>query len=194
MEINPKNSSGIINNLGLPEEVTTQITSNVLVRSGNTVVIGGLMETQEITDTAQIPFLGSIPLLGAFFRSQSQRELKTEIIVLLTPHVIDDGDLEQRADLARHRFDSARARLASSHHGYLRPSYARRMYREAAMLLAEGDAAGALAKAEWGLRAMPADPDLALLAEHCHNEVLAGRQEQQELEDALRIVDPEQQP
>jgi type IV pilus assembly protein PilQ len=191
MEILPKNSTGVINGQGLPEETTTQVTANVLVRSGHTVVIGGLMETRESTLTEQVPLLGTIPFIGALFRSESQVENKTEIIVLLTPHIIGEGELERRAAVAKNRFDAARARLASSHHGYLRPSYARRMYREAALMLAKGDSEGALAKAEWGLMAMPADPDLALLAEHCHNEMRSTREEERELRDALRILEQE---
>ena len=191
MEIHPKNSTGTINNQGLPEETTTQVTANVLVQSGHTVVIGGLMETRESTETEQVPLLGTIPFIGPLFRSERQAEVKTEIIVLLTPHIVGEGELERRAAVAKSRFDAARARLASSHHGYLRPSYARKMYREAALLLAKGDPEGALAKAEWGLMAMPADPDLALLAEHCHNELRANREEEQELRDALRILEQE---
>jgi type IV pilus assembly protein PilQ len=191
MEILPKNSTGVINGQGLPEETTTQVTANVLVRSGHTVVIGGLMETRESTTTGQVPLLGTIPFIGPLFRSETQVENKTEIIVLLTPHIVGEGELERRAAVARNRFDAARARLASSHHGYLRPSYARKMYREAALMLAKGDSEGALAKAEWGLMAMPADPDLALLAEHCHNEMRSSREEEQELRDALRILEQE---
>lgn len=189
MEILPKNSTGIINGQGLPEETTTQVTANVLVRSGHTVVIGGLMETRESTTTEQVPLLGTVPFIGPLFRSETQVENKTEIIVLLTPHIVGEGELERRAAVAKNRFDAARAQLASSHHGYLRPSYARKMYREAALMLAKGDAEGALAKAEWGLMAMPADPDLALLAEHCHNELRSSREEEQELRDALRILE-----
>ncbi len=188
MEIHPKNSSGIINDRGLPEEITTQVTANVMVRSGHTVVIGGLMETQDITDTSQVPLLGSLPFVGTFFRSETQQETRREIIVLLTPHVVGDNDLRRRADLVQARFNAARAQLAASHHGYLRPSYARKMYREAAMALAAGNPKKALAKAEWGLRAMPADQDLALLAEHCHREMMADQHAEQELMDALEIL------
>ncbi len=188
MEIHPKNSSGLINDRGLPEEVTTQVSANVLVRSGHTVVIGGLMETQDTTDTSQIPLLGSLPFVGPFFRSETQKETRREIIVLLTPHVVGDNDLQRRADLVQSRFNAARAQLAASHHGYLRPSYARKMYREAAMALASGDSKKALAKAEWGLLAMPADQDLALLAEHCHREMMADQYAEQELMDALEIL------
>ncbi len=188
MEIHPKNSSGVINDRGLPEEVTTQVSANVLVRSGHTVVIGGLMETLDVTDTSQVPLLGSLPFIGPFFRSELQQETRREIIVLLTPHVVGDSELRRRADLVQARFNAARAQLAASHHGYLRPSYARKMYREAAMALAAGDPKKALAQAEWGLLAMPADQDLALLAEHCHREMMADQHSEQELIDAMEIL------
>jgi len=194
MEILPKNSTGVINGQGLPEETTTQVTANVMVKSGHTVVIGGLMETREGTNTEQVPLLGTLPIIGSLFRSETQVQTRAEIIVLLTPHIVGEGDLERRAEIASERFRAAQARLASSHHGYLRPSYARRMYRESALLLAKGDPEAALAKAEWGLLAMPADPDLALLAEHCHREMLSTREEEQELRDALRILKQETTP
>ncbi|MBC8328996.1 MAG: hypothetical protein H8E31_09645, partial [Planctomycetes bacterium] len=172
MEIKPENSDGEINPItGLPDESTTEVTTNILVKSGHTVVIGGLMETSTTSDTSQVPFLGSLPFVGAFFRGQSETETRNEIIVLLTPHIVGDDELDGRAQDARRRFDAAKASLAASHQGYLRPSYARRMYAEAGMALAAGDAETALAKAEWGLTAMPADPDLAQLAMHCRSEL-----------------------
>ena len=189
MEIHPKNSSGTINAQGLPEETTTEVTTNVMVRSGHTVVIGGLMETSMVTNISQVPLLGSIPFIGRFFRSETQSEIKTEIIILLTPHIIQDEELERRANEAQARLRSAQARIAASHHGYLRPSYARQMYAEAAQALASGRAEVALAKAEWGLAAMPSDPDLARLAAHCRAEVESSHVEEAELRDALTILD-----
>lgn len=189
MEIFPKKSDGFINSLGLPEETTTELRTNVLVKEGNTVVIGGLIETGQNTEIEQVPLLGSIPYLGQLFRSEIQVESKNEIIILLTPHIVDDLNLAKRSEQARIRIDGARAQLAASHHGYLRPSYARRLYGEAATALAAGDAAGALAKAEWGLSAMPADPDLAALAFHCRREIHAQLEESTELKDTIDFLD-----
>ena len=189
MEIHPKSSSGLINAQGLPEETTTEVKTNVLVRSGHTVVIGGLMENSITTDVSQIPFLGSIPGIGSLFRSESQTERKTEIIILLTPHVLQNDALEQRSKDAADRLRLSQAQLASSHHGYLRPSYARQMYAEAAQALASGRPGVALAKAEWGLSAMPSDPDLALMQKHCQQEVSSLRLEEEELRDALSLIE-----
>jgi hypothetical protein len=142
-----------------------------------------------VTQTDQIPFLGSLPLSGQFFQSQRESEIKTEIIVMLTPHIVNDASLASRSASSKQRLQAAHAELAASHHGYLRPSYARQLYREAATALAAGDVRTALAKAEWGLAAMPADPDLAALAAHCRNEIFAKRDEAIELQDTLRFLD-----
>lgn len=195
MEIKPENSDGEINPVtGLPDESTTEVTTNILVRSGHTVVIGGLMETTTTTDTSQVPFLGSLPFVGTFFRGQSETEARNEIIVLLTPHIVGDDELGARAQEAQQRFDAAKASLAASHQGYLRPSYARRMYAEAGMALAAGDAETALAKAEWGLAAMPADQDLAQLANHCRAELEIQREADQELQEAIQLLDETKKP
>jgi type IV pilus assembly protein PilQ len=195
MEIKPENSDGEINPVtGLPDESTTEVTTNILVRSGHTVVIGGLMETTTTTDTSQVPFLGSLPFVGTFFRGESQSESRNEIIVLLTPHIVGQDELDARAAESQQRFDAAKASLAASHQGYLRPSYARRMYAEAGLALARGDAETALAKAEWGLSAMPADPDLAQLAAHCRTELEAQRHAEMELQDAVQLLDESKKP
>ncbi|MDP6851040.1 MAG: secretin and TonB N-terminal domain-containing protein, partial [Planctomycetota bacterium] len=134
MEIHPENSDGSINPVsGLPEESTTEVSTNILVRSGHTVVIGGLMESAVATTTSQVPFLGSLPYLGALFRTESESESKNEIVVMLTPHIVNEQELDSRARESAERWRLAQSRLAASHHGYLRPSYARRMYAEAGM-------------------------------------------------------------
>jgi len=189
LEVYPKKSDGFINSLGLPEETTTEVKTNILVKEGNTVVIGGLMETTMVTQEEQVPFLGDIPFIGNLFKSQNQVESKNEIIVMLTPHIVDDAGMSRRTAEQKMRMSAALASLASSHNGYLRPGYARRMYAAAATALAEGDPEAALAKAEWGLSAMPADPDLASLAAHCRREIDDRYQESSELEDAVELLD-----
>ena len=190
MEIHPKNSDGEINPItGLPDETTTEVSTNIIVRSGHTIVIGGLIENTVSTSVSQIPLLGSLPWIGSLFRSETQTEVRNEIIIMLTPHIIDDSELDTRAADARQRFATAQARVAASHHGYLRPSYARRMYAEAGSALADGNTELALAKAEWGLAAMPADPDLAAMAKHCADEMRSAELERLELQDAVELIE-----
>lgn len=90
MEIHPEDSSGGLSGANLPFKITTEVTSNIMVKDGHTVVIGGLF--REATDTAksQIPILGNLPMVGNLFGQQRDRTVREEIIILLTPHVIKD--------------------------------------------------------------------------------------------------------
>jgi type II secretory pathway component GspD/PulD (secretin) len=90
MEIHPEDSSGGLNASNLPFKNTTEVTCNVMVKDGNTIVIGGLFREQSSTARSQIPGLGSIPILGALFRQQSDTTSRQEIIIMLTPHIIKD--------------------------------------------------------------------------------------------------------
>jgi type IV pilus assembly protein PilQ len=90
MEIHPEDSSGGLTGANLPFKITTEVTSNIMVKDGNTVVIGGLFRESSETARSQTPVLGNIPIAGNLFRQQRDRTLREEIIILLTPHVIKD--------------------------------------------------------------------------------------------------------
>ena len=92
VELHPEDSVGFVNAQGLPSEQTTEVTTNVIVRDGETILIGGLF--REVTTDArrQVPGLGSLPGLGVLFRSQSDTTAREEVIILLTLHVIKDRD------------------------------------------------------------------------------------------------------
>lgn len=94
LEVHPEDSDGGVNADGLPFKSTAEITTNVMVRSGDTVVIGGLFREREQVVERQVPFLGSIPLLGWLFRSEQTLVLREEIIILLTPRIEGFGDDE----------------------------------------------------------------------------------------------------
>ncbi len=72
-----------------PNLVTRKMSADVAVQSGETVVLGGLADNSVSRDITKVPILGSIPLLGMLFRSEVERATRTEIIVFLTPRVID---------------------------------------------------------------------------------------------------------
>jgi type IV pilus assembly protein PilQ len=89
MEIHPEDSDGGIASNGFPFEQTAEMTSNVMVRSGDTLVIGGLFREKRSGTDAKVPLLGSIPFVGGLFRSKDQTVLREEVIILLTPRIID---------------------------------------------------------------------------------------------------------
>lgn len=68
---------------------TKSLSSEVTVESGGTAIIGGIFQTTEREDEVKVPLLGDIPLLGALFRHKSKLKDKTELLVFLTPTVLD---------------------------------------------------------------------------------------------------------
>ena len=65
--------------------------TNVRMRNGETLVIGGLISEEEQKQLQQIPFLSKIPLLGFLFKNHYRSKSKTEVIMLLTPYLSDAG-------------------------------------------------------------------------------------------------------
>jgi type IV pilus assembly protein PilQ len=86
--IHPEDSTGGVNQVNLPFKQTTEVTTNVLVKDGHTIVIGGLFRENNRSRRSQVPFLGDLPLAGYLFRQQADETERTEVIVLLTPHII----------------------------------------------------------------------------------------------------------
>ncbi len=64
----------------------------VRVRDGQTLVLSGIIQEADRTITSKVPILGDIPLIGALFRSTERTNERRELIVLLTPQILDDSD------------------------------------------------------------------------------------------------------
>ncbi len=73
---------------GNPELVTQQATTQVLVTDGGTVVIGGVIQTQDTMNTDQVPVLGSVPILGNLFKRRSVSTSTQELIFFITPRIL----------------------------------------------------------------------------------------------------------
>jgi type IV pilus assembly protein PilQ len=75
--------------LGVPSVDTREIQTQVLVENGETIVLGGVYETETIKSVAKTPFLGDIPYLGGFFKRTIHADEKTELLVFITPTLIE---------------------------------------------------------------------------------------------------------
>lgn len=73
-----------------PEERGTL--SLLKVQDGETVVIGGLLREDKSTSISKLPILGDLPLIGTLFRHKSDRSAQRELIIFITPHIIDAKD------------------------------------------------------------------------------------------------------
>ena len=65
---------------------------NVRIKDGETLVIGGLIQENETKTVGKIPILGDLPIIGAAFRSSTTSKTKNELVIMITPKIINDGD------------------------------------------------------------------------------------------------------
>ena len=77
----------------IPSILARRVETDVELSPGQTLAIGGLMDNTIISDVNKIPILGDIPILGYFFKSESARQNRTELLVLVTPYVLDPDNL-----------------------------------------------------------------------------------------------------
>ena len=88
LEVSPKVSTGVISSSGLPSERTTEISTTMLIADGQTIIIGGLLNATRQRIRSQIPFLGDLPFIGGLFGRRRWIDNKSEVVVLLTPHIV----------------------------------------------------------------------------------------------------------
>lgn len=78
----------------IPSIDTTELTTQVLVGNGETVVLGGVFRTENIQTVSKVPFFGDIPYVGALFRNESNSKTKTETLIFITPRILADSLLD----------------------------------------------------------------------------------------------------
>ena len=103
MEVHPELSDGDVkteNGFTLPNKTITQVTTNVMVHDGCTVIIGGLMRDQLVTSTQQVPFFGSLPVIGVCFRNTDETIERYEVLVLITPRIVYEPGTCQEGEKA----------------------------------------------------------------------------------------------
>jgi hypothetical protein len=97
MELNPSVSEGIIREVSgeggtftIPDEITQELTTNVVVPDRHTIVLGGLFKEETTVSRRQVPILGDIPLIGPAFRGHDDAVRRSEITFLITPTIMED--------------------------------------------------------------------------------------------------------
>ena len=88
-ELVPSGNGGSI-----PTIDTTQLTTQVLVGNGETIVLGGVFRTEDLEKVLKVPILGDLPVMGQFFRSSSTWRTKTETLIFITPRILADSLLD----------------------------------------------------------------------------------------------------
>jgi type IV pilus assembly protein PilQ len=78
----------------IPTIDTTELTTQVLVGNGETIVLGGVFRTEDLEKVSKVPVLGDIPVMGQFFKSTSTSRTKTETLIFITPRILADSLLD----------------------------------------------------------------------------------------------------
>ncbi|MFZ2950198.1 MAG: type II secretion system secretin GspD [Desulfuromonadaceae bacterium] len=82
--------------------------TSVVVKDKETVAIGGLIQDSEEETVSKVPFLGDVPLLGWLFKTKTKTRKKTNLMILLTPHIVKDAaDLAEMTQIQRQSFGEA---------------------------------------------------------------------------------------
>lgn len=105
MELKPQISDGTLGSIrGTGGEVTApfesrqEVTTNVIVKDGNTIVLGGLFRETITANRSQVPILGSLPIVGTPFRGHDDTTTREEIVFLVTPSIFADKQLIATAE------------------------------------------------------------------------------------------------
>ena len=154
MDIHPKDSSGTLKANDIPDEFSTELATNVMVKDGQTIVIGGLFRDVVVTSRSQIPLLGDLPLVGGLFRGTNDSTTRQEVIVLLTPHIIsepEETNSNARIDDVRRKRFGARDELQWAGRARLVED----RYAEAARFYVEGDTEAAMKELAFVLEVRP---------------------------------------
>jgi type IV pilus assembly protein PilQ len=77
--------------VGVPSIDTREVTTQVLVNDGQTVVLGGILETVDRSDENKVPYIGDVPVLGRLFKTTRRTNDKDELLVFVTPKIVREG-------------------------------------------------------------------------------------------------------
>jgi hypothetical protein len=103
-DVNETLDVGNVEDVGVPL-TSRRIENTVVVKDGDTVVIGGLLSDRYLDEQNKVPFLGDIPILGWAFKSKIRNLKKVNLLVFLTPHIVrSPADMEFQSIRKREEF------------------------------------------------------------------------------------------
>jgi pilus assembly protein CpaC len=77
-----------VNGTSIPSLIVRRANTTVELRDGQSFAIGGLLQNNVEAQQKQLPWLGSVPVLGALFRSALYQKKETDLVILVTPHIV----------------------------------------------------------------------------------------------------------
>lgn len=92
-EISPEisNSPGVNKNSNYPDISRRSVTTTVRINNGETLILGGLLKSEQTVSHIKVPILGDIPIIGFLFRQSLTRNSQTNLVIYITPHVVEQS-------------------------------------------------------------------------------------------------------
>lgn len=169
MELRPSISDGdtsrTVGTFVVPETTSQELTTNVVVRNGQTVVLGGLFKEDTAVTRRQVPGLGDIPILGALFKGQDDVVGRNEVIFLITPTIVKDETLYAMGERAEDSIEQARLGAREGLLPWSRTKMLASHLRDAQNYYDEGDSQKAMWSVNMALTLDPKASDAMLLKE-----------------------------
>ena len=160
LDIHPERSSATAAKRSRqPVQSTAEMTTQVMIRDGATVAIGGLIAEQGTETTNRLPGVGSIPVIGIPFRNKRERLQRTELIVLVTPKIVVDCESEAEGKCLEHAAEERAAEFRDRQSPKSRHNLARAHYDRACRDYQQGNFVKARQQINASLRENKADLD-----------------------------------
>ena len=177
MELMPQVSSFRLRNVTdangstvtIPDEDTSELVTNVMVRDGQTVVLGGLFTETTTATRRQVPGLGDIPIIGAAFRGNDDETRRSEIIFMITPSIVNDTMLTESGKRASEYADYTRVGAREGTLIWARDRRVSRLLQEAEDAIKAGNRELALAKVSWAIKLHPENPSARRVLDQLSN-------------------------
>jgi len=178
MELKPQVSTGTTKEIKgtggatvtVPDESRQEISTNVIVQDGMTIVLGGLFRETTVATRSQVPLLGDVPILGTPFRGHDDSLRREEIIFLVTPSIVNDKVLLSQSERAVDVIDRVRAGTRQGLLPWSRDKITNSLNVEAEALARAGEYDRALWKNSRSLTLNARQPDALRLRERLTGE------------------------
>lgn len=154
----------------IPDEATQELVTNVNVRDGQTIVLGGLFTDNQTFNRRQVPFLGDIPIVGSAFRGNDDSTTRAEIIFLVTPTIVTDQSIASAAEKAQGDMERLRAGARQGLLPWSRQRMTAQLNVEAEKLARDGKYDKALWLIQRSLSLNPQQPEVYRLRERITGE------------------------
>ena len=95
-DLDPNNTFTYIGGFSVPALVVRRASTTIEMRDGQSFAIAGLLQTNHTKNTKQLPWLGSVPILGTLFASDSYKKEVSDLVIIVTPHLVQPANPDQK--------------------------------------------------------------------------------------------------